>query len=64
MTHSVTFLSHEWHGPSEHIHEVGQPVRMFYCVELADIHHIVLVFQHGSFVPVHVKVIGGREDGD
>lgn len=41
-----TFFSHKGEGPSEDIHEVGQPVRVWRAVELPDVHHIVLVLQH------------------
>ena len=32
-------------------------------VELADIHHVVLIFEHSSFVVVNIEVVGGAEDG-
>ena len=31
---------------------------------LSDIHHVVLVLEHGGLVVVDVQVVGGREDGD
>ena len=34
------------------------------AVELADVHHIVLVLEHGSLVIVHIEIVGSREDGD
>ena len=33
-------------------------------VKLTDIHHVVLVFQNGSLVIVHVEIVGSGEDGD
>ena len=50
----VTFFSDEGQGPREHIHEVGQPVRMGWTVELPDVHNIVLVLQYSSFVIVNI----------
>ena len=37
---------------------------MWTAVELSDIHDVILVFEHGSLVVVHVQIIGSREDGD
>ena len=34
------------------------------AVELTDVHHIVLVLEHGSLVVVHIEIVGSREDGD
>lgn len=45
---SLTFLSNEWQRPGEHVHEVGQPVRVRGAVKLPDVHHIILIFQHRS----------------
>ena len=44
----VTLFSDKWQAPCEYVHEVGQPVGMRTAVELADVHHVVLVFQNGS----------------
>lgn len=41
-----TFLADKWQGPGENVHEVGQPVRVRWAVELSDVHHVVLVLQH------------------
>ena len=32
------------------------------AVELPDIHDVVLIFQHGSFVVVHIEVVRSTED--
>lgn len=37
---------------------------MWRTVELANIHNVVLVFEHGCFIVVHVEVIGRTEYGD
>lgn len=34
------------------------------AVELADVHHVVLVLEDGCLIVVHVEVVGRREDGD
>lgn len=34
------------------------------AVELADVHHVVLVLENGRLVVVNVEVVGRREDGD
>lgn len=34
--------------PREHVHKVGQPVRMRRAVELANVHHVVLVLENGG----------------
>ena len=52
----LTLFPHEGQRPREDVHEVGQPVRVLHCVELADVHHVVLVLQHGS-----CSKEGGRE---
>ncbi len=44
-----TFFPDKWQRPSEHVHKVGQPVGMFHCIELSDVHHIVLVLEDGSW---------------
>ena len=36
---------------------------MWGAVELPDVHDITFVLEHRSFVVIHVKVVGGREDG-
>ena len=43
-----TFLPHKWQWPSKDIHEVGKPIWMLHRIELSDVHHIVLIFQHSS----------------
>lgn len=48
-----TLLSHEGQGPREDIHEVGEPVGVRGAVELADVHHVVLVFQHRRCAQKH-----------
>ena len=47
--HLLTLLPHEGQGPGEDVHEVGQPVGVGGAVELADVHHVVLVLQHGRW---------------
>ena len=59
-----TLLADERERPGEHVHEVGQPVGVRRAVELADVHHVVLVLEDGSLVVVHVQVVGRREYGD
>lgn len=59
----LTFLAHEWQGPCEDIHEVGQPVWMRRAVELPDVHNVVLILKHRSLVVVYVEVVGRTEDG-
>lgn len=44
----TTFLSDKWQRPGEDIHEVGQPVGMWWAVELSDVHDVVFVFEHSS----------------
>lgn len=34
---------------------------MIHGIKLPDIHDVVLVLQHGSLVPVHIQIVGGRE---
>ena len=34
---------------------------MIHGIKLPDIHHIVLILQHGSLVPVHIQIVGSRE---
>jgi len=58
-----TLLSYEGQTPSEHIHEIGQPVWVWCAVELPDIHNIALILENGCFVIVHIKIVGGGEDG-
>ena len=36
---------------------------MWRAVKLADIHHIVFVLEHRSFVVVYIKIIRRRKDG-
>lgn len=43
---ALTFFTYKRQGPREHVHEVGQPIRMRWTVELPDIHHVVLILQH------------------
>ena len=43
-----TFFSYEWQRPGEDVHEVGQPVGMLHCVELTNVHHIILILEHSS----------------
>ncbi|KAI8035088.1 hypothetical protein M5D96_012181 [Drosophila gunungcola] len=62
--HLGDLLAHEGQRPGEHVHEVGQPVRVRRAVELPDVHHVVLVLQHRRLVVVHVEIVGRREDGD
>ena len=59
-----TFLSDERQTPREHVHEVRQPVRMGRTVKLANVHHIVLIFQNGRFVVVHVEIVRSGEYRD
>jgi len=59
-----TFLSNKGKRPSEDIHKVREPVWVRRAVKLADVHDVVLVFQHGSLVVVDVKIVWGREHGD
>ena len=33
------------------------------AIELANVHHIVLVLQDRSFVVVDIEIVGGTEDG-
>lgn len=33
------------------------------AVELPDVHHVILVLQHGRLIVVHIKVVGGAKDG-
>jgi hypothetical protein len=35
---------------------------MVYCIELPNVHHIVLILQDGRFVPVHIKVVWCRKN--
>lgn len=44
-----TFLSYKWQRPGEDIHEVRQPVRVLHCIELTDVHHIVLILEDGRY---------------
>ena len=53
-----TFLAHERKGPGENVHEVGQPVRMWRAVELANVHNVVFVLEDGCLVVVDVEVVG------
>lgn len=62
--HLGDLLADERQRPSEHVHEIGQPIRMRGTVELANIHNVVFVFENGRFVVVHVQVVGCRENGD
>ena len=57
--HFGHFLANERQRPREHVHEVGQPVRMWRAVELANVHHVVLVLENGrlkSFFTVFIKL--------
>lgn len=74
-----TFLANKRKRPCEDVHEVRQPVWVGRTVELADVHHVVLILQHrrldehnGYMQPslneqylivVHVEIVGCREDG-
>ena len=60
--HVCDLLANEWERPGEDVHEVREPVRVRCAVELSDVHDIVLVFEHGSLVVVHVQVVRGGED--
>ena len=54
---TLTFFSNKRKRPCEDVHEVGQPVWVGGTVELADVHHIVLILQHcrlGEQYYVHV----------
>ena len=44
------------------IHEVRKPVGVRRAVKLSDIHDIVLIFQNGCFVVVHVQIVWRREN--
>jgi hypothetical protein len=57
-------LADEGQRPGEHVNKVGQPVGVRRAVELANVHHVVLVLEDGGLVVVHVQVVGRREDGD
>ena len=61
--HFGHFFADKRQRPREHVHEVGQPVRMRRTVELAYVHHVVLVFEYGRFVIVDVEIVGRRENG-
>jgi SepF-like predicted cell division protein (DUF552 family) len=61
-TKERTLLSNERQTPSEDVHEVRKPVRVRRAVELADVHDVVLVLEHGGLVVVNVEVVGRRED--
>ena len=61
--HVSHFFTHERKTPSKHVHKVGQPVWVWRAVKLADIHHIVFVLEHRSFVVVYIKIIRRRKDG-
>lgn len=50
MRRAHTFLADERQRPREHVHEVGQPVRMRGAVELPYVHDVVFVLQHSSLV--------------
>lgn len=54
---SLTLFSNEWQTPSEHVHEIGQPVRMWGAVELADIHDIILILEHSCLIVVYIQVV-------
>jgi len=62
--HLSHFLANKRKRPCEDVHEVGQPVWVGGTVELSDVHHIVLILQHCRLIVVHIKIVGGREDGD
>ena len=60
-----TFLSYEGQGPGEDVHEIGQPVWMLHCVELADVHHIVLILEYRRYTEIdhptlYIQCIMGR----
>jgi hypothetical protein len=73
----LTLLTNEWERPSENIHKIRQPVRVWCAIELTNaihqlclkfnmvslLHDIRLVLQHSGLVGVYVQVIRGREDG-
>ena len=44
----LTLFPDERQTPREDVHEVWQPVGVGAAVELADVHHVVLVLQNGS----------------
>ena len=44
-----TFFADEGQGPGEDVHEVWQPVGMWRAIKLSNVHHVVLVFQYGSY---------------
>ena len=57
-----TFLANKREGPGEDIHEVREPVGVWAAVELSDVHHIILVLEHRSFVVVHIQIVGSGEN--
>ncbi len=50
--------------PTARTHEVREPVGVRRAVELADVHDVVLVAQHGALVVVRVEVVGRAEQRD
>ena len=48
--HFGHLLANERQRPREHVHEVGQPVRVWRAVELANVHHVVLVLENGRLM--------------
>ena len=45
-----TFFANKGQWPGEDVHEVWQPVRMGRAIKLSYVHHIVFVFQYGSWL--------------
>jgi hypothetical protein len=58
-----TLFSDKRKTPSEHIHEIGKPVRVRSAIELPNVHDIALVLENGSLVVVDVKIVGCTEYG-
>lgn len=55
-----TFLANEGQGPGEDIHEVGQPVGVRRTVKLPNVHDVILIFQHSSYMNTEQEM--SRED--
>ena len=61
--HVGNLLADEGKRPGENVHEVREPVGVRRAVELANVHNVVLVLQHGGLVVVNVEVVGRGENG-